>query len=466
VFEDQAFDLGVTILDSFHQVPLAGISPTWNIAGQLAASGTFTLLVFGVYTCRIELDTLNLAPNVYIIYINTSAPGIENSSYSLNLSITPQLQVRLVLGSFLTASRVLAGDPVSLEASLSYLNLTTLQGETVTFHVIARLRDGRVQSVALPAISDAQGMARINIVPDEAWASFEYYSTFESANPALQPSQTPSSQSIQVLNLMDNISFFFLDNMYYIIGVVAVIVVMGVIRRSSKMKKRRIWRADADKIRDVVKIQHLLVIMKNSGACVVNRSYSQMQLDGDLISGFLHAIAAFGKEVSGDRGAPKKTSGDAIVFDYQDFKILLQEGSQVRLALILNGPPTAGLTDRAKQFIAAFEGTYDMQNWRGNLDMFSGVDTFIEQAFEITLIYPLVVNPKKAKKDIKSGLGKALYEVGEAVQKEKQAFYLATLLNYAQAGRKESQDQVLGEIYQLKKKGFLTFYNPQATQGA
>jgi hypothetical protein len=136
------------------------------------------------------------------------------------------------------------------------------------------------------------------------------------------------------------------------------------------------------------------------------------------------------------------------------------------LALILKGPPTDDLKERAKQFTDTFESTYAMQDWRGNLDMFAGVDNFIEQAFEITLIYPLVVNPKKAKKDIKSGLGKALYEVGEAVQKEKQVFYLATLLNYAQAGRKESQNQVLGEIYLLKKGGFLTFYNPPAAHVA
>jgi len=466
VFEDQAFDLGVTILDSFHQVPLTSISMSWNIVGVPAAHGTFNHLISGVYTCRIELQPLNLPPNNYVMHINASAVGVENASYSLNLTITPQVAVRLVLTSLVSVTRVQAGDPLSLEASLSYLvNSTAIEGETVTFYIQAQLRGGGIQSLPLVAITDAQGKAKLNIFPGETWASFVYHASFESDDPALQPASTSSSQSIQVLNLQDNIVVFFLDNMYYMIGVVAAFIVIGVIRRSNSMKKRRIWRADADKIRDVVKIQHLMVIIKNSGACVVNRAYSQMQLDGDLISGFLTAIASFGKEVGGDRGVPSKASGEAIVFDYQNFKILLQEGSQVRLALILSGPPTAGLKDRAKRFVDRFEATYDLQNWRGNLDVFNGVDTYIEEAFEITLIYPLVVNPKKTKKDIKSGLGKALYEVGEAVQKEKQAFYLATLLTYAQAGRKESQDQVLGEIYQLKKQGFLTFYNPQAAQG-
>ncbi len=369
----------------------------------------------------------------------------------------------LTLTAGIGGDYVKAGSGGQVQVALKYAsNGSGVAGQPVS--VIVHLNAGGTET--FNGLTNAQGVASVGILFEDSWDTFTYEVRYTPSDPRFRPSAVPQSQSIPVYNDVEFMGYLLRTYWYIIVPAIVVILVGVIAKRGSDAKKKRVWKADASKIRDVVKIQHLMVIMKSSGACVVNRAYSQMQLDGDLISGFLHAIATFGKEVGGDRGAQKKSSGDAIVFDYQDFKILLQEGSQVRLALILNGPPTDGLKDRAKQFIAAFEGTYDLQNWRGNLDIFGNIDSIIENAFEITLIYPLVVNPKKTKKDIKSGLGKALYEVGEAVQKEKQAFYLATLLTYAQAGRKESQDQVLGEIYQLKKQGFLTFYNPQAVQGA
>ncbi len=400
--------------------------------------------------------------NYTILWHNGSDVMYARSPFSINRHATTLSIISGIEGEY-----KMAGSDIQVAVKLAYSgNGSGIPNRPVQVVLVIKLDTGASQTVTVNGLTNSQGIANVGIRFLSEWQSFTYSAVFASSDPAFKDSGWASTADIMVYTEIEVIGWAFTEYWYIIVPAIALILVGVIAKRTGDAKKKRIWKADASKIRDVVKIQHLMVIMKSSGACVVNRAYSQMQLDGDLISGFLHAIATFGKEVGGDRGAPKKTSGEGIVFDYQDFKILIQEGSQVRLALILNGPPTDGLKDRAKQFITAFEGSYDMQNWRGNLDIFSGIDSFIEQAFEITLIYPLVVNPKMDKKDIKTGLGKALYEVGEAVQKEKQAFYLATLLTFAQAGRKESQDQVLGEIYQLKKQGFLTFYNPPATQGA
>ncbi|MBN2151213.1 MAG: hypothetical protein JW839_07210, partial [Candidatus Lokiarchaeota archaeon] len=378
-------------------------------------------------------------------YTMTWTNGTDVMYYQDDFSIE-RFSTAILLTSGIDGDYAVAGSVVQVQLKLTYVsNGSGVAGQPVS--VVLRLDTGGDQT--FNGFTDDQGVASVGIRFDDSWGSFTYEVSYSPTDPRFRPSAVPASRTIPVYNDLEFIGYVLSSYWYIIVPAIAVILLGAIAKRGSDAKKKRIWKADADKIRDVVKIQHLMVIMKSSGACVVNRSYSPMQLDGDLISGFLTAIATFGKEVGGDRGVSKKASGDSIVFDYQDFKILLQEGSSVRLALILNGPPTDGLKDRAKQFITAFEGSYDLQNWRGNLDIFNSVDNFIEQAFEITLIYPLVVNPKRTKKEIKSGLGRALYEVGEAVQKEKQAFYLASLLTFAQAGRKESQDQVLGEIYQL-----------------
>ncbi|NMC05171.1 MAG: hypothetical protein GYA24_08170 [Candidatus Lokiarchaeota archaeon] len=395
-------------------------------------------------------------------YTMTWTNGTDIMYYQENFTIN-RYSTTLSLTSGIDGDYAVAGSVIEVQVKLVYsTNGSGVADQPVS--IVIRFNSGGTDIVF--GYTNAQGLASVPIRFDDSWDSFTYEVIFTPDDPRFMSSTIVPSASIPVYNDLEFIGYLLRSYWYIIVPAIAVILIGAIVKRGSDARKKRSWKADANRIRDVVKIQHLMVIMKSSGACLVNRSYSQMQLDGDLISGFLHAIATFGKEVGGDRGAPSKTAGgDAIVFDYQDFKILLQEGAQVRLALILNGPPTESLKDRARQFISTFEGTYDMQNWRGSLDIFNGVDSYIEQSFEITLIYPLVVNTKKLKKDIKSGLGKALYEVGQAVQKEKQAFYLATLVNFAQAGRKESQDQVLGEIYQLKKQGFLTLYNPQAQQG-
>jgi len=51
-------------------------------------------------------------------------------------------------------------------------------------------------------------------------------------------------------------------------------------------------------------------------------------------------------------------------------------------------------------------------------------------------------------------------EVAKVVQAEKQMFYISTLLSFAQAGRNINRDQLLAEIYRLKKSGVFTFYTP------
>nr|MDO8115896.1 hypothetical protein [Candidatus Sigynarchaeota archaeon] len=167
----------------------------------------------------------------------------------------------------------------------------------------------------------------------------------------------------------------------------------------------------------------------------------------------------FGKEIG-----PKSSNNvdEGITFDYQHFKILILDGAHVRLALILDTVPTETLRINGKAFLGYFESMYDVANWKGNLDIFTNVDNVIEQAFEITLVYPLVVNKDKDAKGLKSKLGRALHEVGMAVQEEKNVFYLATLVNYAKAGRKESEDHVLAEIYNLKKDGYFTFFSPDS----
>ena len=338
------------------------------------------------------------------------------------------------------------------------LNGSALENKTIIAEVTAIFRNGLPATYSYSAVTDNEGKVVFNLDIPAEWRSFTMTFAFQSDNPRIKSIETAPSDSIEVLNEVEFIGRVLLNNWLLLAIIATLIISIFAVKKQNDAKKRRKWAEDASIIHDVIKIKHLLAIMKQSGTCVVERSYSKEKLEADLVSGFLTAIASFGKEVGNKN--KKESVGEAIIFDYQDFKILMMDGRYSRVALILDGVPTESLKDRLQSFINLFESSYPLENWKGNVSIFKDIDNLIESAFKITLIYPLVISKEADPANIKSNLQKALFEVAEAVQQEKQAFYLSTLVAFAQAGRKESQSHVLSAIYQLKQANIFTFYTP------
>lgn len=382
--------------------------------------------------------------------VSIAFPGTEKvagASMNMTIDVHPKIQVSLAFTTPVETRQV---------AGVRFYNVRVtgeggmpLPGKTIVVSV---------PGYEVEATSNEDGIATVSLV----LAIGQVRITVSFPGEAEFAPSTMLSPEIRVLdefsNAMESLLALAMENALWLVIIAVVIVSASIARRQAAVKQRKAWRRDASKIVDIVKVRHVLVIAKDSGACIVNRSYAKPALDGDLISGFLQAITTFGKEI----GPKSSEARSSIVFDYQDFKILLQDGDKVRVALFLAGPPTDHLRANAARFVSLFETRYQMDAWSGNLRMFSDVDNILEEAFEITLIYPWVVNDRRDKSEIKTRLGRALVEVGQAVQREKQAFFLTSLVQFAQAGRRESQDQVLAEIYRLKKAGFFTFYSPDA----
>ena len=459
LFENRSIDFSASMYDPVHSTQLTDLEVNWTILEMPSINGTMDHLTFGVYQGNLDLGVISLAPGNYTLDVQVGTFNIAETNKSLLVNVLDTIPVSIFIIEEANI-QYRTGEQVEVIAGIIDSNGTNLSGFILEMAITADLREGGDEIVSLSAVTDATGKATFRFNAEISWKTFNYVINFNAEDPSYAPGTISSSLTNDV-SVMDDLEYYLsllVTYSPYIIGIIAFILIIAVVRKTNQAKRRKNWKKDADKIKDIIKIQHMLVIMKSSGACIVNRAYSSMQLDGDLISGFLQAITTFGKEVG---PAQKKKSSQGIIFDYQDFKILIQDGTYARLALILDGVPTESLKQKAGEFIKLFEQQYNLAKWRGNLEIFNAVDNLIEQVFEITLIYPLVVDNTKTIKDVKDGLQKALFEVGEAVQQEKGAFYLATLVNFAQAGRKESQDHVLSAIYNLKKNGFFTFYSPE-----
>ena len=391
---------------------------------------------------------------------NKTDIGFFQSSFGINRE-----GVTIVIPDTLSGHTIIVGTYVNLECRLAYArNGTGLSNVSLMFSVTAIKRDGTVQLMNYSTVSGSDGNATWNMQVPAAWKSFYFLVTFSSKNPRIRSLST-NPTSTTTIYTAEEYDLQMLVNDLPVLAIIAVLIIaIAAVNARVRAKRRVGWKREAEKVRDVLKIRHLLVIMKDSGTCLVDRAYSEMSIDADLVSGFLTAIASFGKEVSQDRNHPvtgsKSSKDEATVFDYQDFKILIIDGTRVRCALILSMAPTDNLKQNLLKFVQMFEKQYPLEGWNGNLTVFQGVDDLIEAAFDITLIYPLVINAAMKENTPSTKLAKALMEVAKVVQAEKQMFYISTLLSFAQAGRNINRDQLLAEIYRLKKSGVFTFYTP------
>ncbi len=239
---------------------------------------------------------------------------------------------------------------------------------------------------------------------------------------------------------------------YILIGVAAFIT-FAAIRHRKMSNLREHWAGEALILDDLIKISYIMIIHKEAGTTIYNKQIS-MELDSDLIGGFLTAISQFRSEIK--KPGEKSTEGKGFQMDYYDFKIIINDGSYVRVALILDGPPSEQLEINQKGFTQRFEARFSplIRDFSGDIRPFSETDAFVEEYFNISLLYPLQLATHWEVSKLEK-LERALLEVAQEMQKERKFFFIASLISYGIAGRKESKDQIISAIIDLKKRGLI-----------
>ncbi|MFX1315169.1 MAG: hypothetical protein ACFE9T_04850 [Promethearchaeota archaeon] len=257
------------------------------------------------------------------------------------------------------------------------------------------------------------------------------------------------------IRIVDDLMIF-LDNFikylpYIIIGLVAIGSIVA-LRYYKHAKSRKFWAEEAKILDDLLKISYIMIIHKEVGVSIYNRQISLEGIDSDLISGFLQAISQFRREIK--REIETKSKG--FEMDYYDFKIIINDGDYVRVALILDGSPSQKLKENQALFTEHFERRFRtlLKSFTGDISPFRETDDLIERYFNITLVYPLQLGKHYGVIKLK-GLEKILVEVAEQIQKERKFFFVSSLLNFGLAGRKASRNEIISAIISLKKKEIL-----------
>jgi len=297
-----------------------------------------------------------------------------------------------------------------------------------------------------------EGIATVNLEFSQTGESFSIKAIYNEEGIYV----STELQSINIRIVDDFILFMdtFLQLLPYMIAILAGLFIFVVVKRQKTHKLRRIWSKEAMVLDDLVNISYIVIIHKDVGVSIFNKQIALEGIDSDLISGFLQAISQFRQEFQ--KGAKKEQVSKGFEMDYYDFKIIITDGDYARVALVLDKSPSDQLKENQSSFTNEFEYKFRayLENFDGDITPYRETEPLIEKYFNLTLMYPLKLAPYRDVFKL-NALEKALIEVAEQIQKERKFFFVASLLSFGIAGRKESRDQIISTILSLKNKGIL-----------
>ncbi|MHA1732713.1 MAG: COG1470 family protein [Promethearchaeota archaeon] len=453
VYEGQNFEFSALLSDEFHGQSVAGATVTWSLStGGLTGSLTNVL---SVYSGSVDLASAQapIPAGNYTVTVTASKSNFATAVATISLNVLPKENTTLTLETSGLFDRMVENTVLVVRATLANQPGGGLSGKEVVFTFNMSSAQGG-QLVTKRAVSDANGVAEVQFQVPEGTQTLSVYAAYE-GEVSINGATSATSQVFTILSIEEVRREMFTKIAIYLAVAVAVLSLFLVVKRQRHAKKARVWVQNSQRLADSMKIQHVLVLYE--GTPIVSRSFGDTELDGSLIGGFLQALTSFGREITIKKSAPKsrdveQKQGTGYLFDYESFKVLMMDGRYVRVALILDSPPTDFIRSQLRAFVEAFETGYERQitEFSGRMADFEGVAEVIEKVFGIDLMFPHQLSAGIEKNKLPK-LQRAIYEIAEAISKERPCFFVASLLEYAIAGRKEPREQILSAIFDLRE---------------
>ncbi|NVM35030.1 MAG: hypothetical protein HWN81_05510 [Candidatus Lokiarchaeota archaeon] len=406
------------------------ISYIWDIFSTTKTPGIYSLKAYWIFS------------NDTHAFLALNTTEIIISKYSVNLEI---LNIDEYSKEYISGRKILIeGMIVNNETG------DTIEGETI----IAEIYDRNMDLITTKSdITNIDGLIQIEYALPNGYNSISILIVYNTTDTYYNQATSAQSIEIKLISQSEYYMDIFFNILPYIGALLGVSIASVVAVKYRKSKLRRFWAGEAMILDDLLKTSHIMIIHKDVGVSIYDKQIS-LDLDVDLISGFLQAISAFRSEIKKEK--EESIKGKGFEMDYYDFKIVITDGNYVRTALILDGIPSEKLKENQWAFTEHFEKRFegDLKDFTGDITSFRKADDLIERYFNISLVYPLQLGKHYEVIKIK-GLDKALLEVAEQIQKERKFFFISSLLNFALAGRKASRDEIISVIIDLKRKGLI-----------
>ncbi|MHA1472840.1 MAG: hypothetical protein ACTSQW_07070 [Promethearchaeota archaeon] len=224
-----------------------------------------------------------------------------------------------------------------------------------------------------------------------------------------------------------------------------------------KLERETIWK----KFLDVLNIKHILLMDKRSGLTLLNYAVSGVDIDANLLSGFIQANIMFSEssEVSNKNAIPS-IENQFYEFQYKMFNILLKDGDLIRVCVILDQKASSKLKNQVFQFLEVFELKFkeELINFRekGVYFDFQDMRNLIVDFFNVNLVFPMTLAqsiPPYELNKVKSNLvQKAIYNLAKEMLTKKSFFFINSMLNRLQRIADIEDKVILYELYQLLER--------------
>lgn len=161
---------------------------------------------------------------------------------------------------------------------------------------------------------------------------------------------------------------------------------------------------------DLMNIRQILFFHRKTGTTLVSYCFVEQETDSDLISGFITAISAFEKELTGLAGGLEELK-------YKFIRILIDLGELTSACLIVNGDytPSSRLRKNFQECHERFELEFraDLEKFDGYVKPYRNISHLLEDHFEVSLIDSHKLLPKKYYDNLAQFVELAPEQVGE-----------------------------------------------------
>ena len=354
---------------------------------QSTINSEITLNSEGQYSVDIQIPLMNIPLlNITVTFLGTSK--LEQAFILTSFDILPQLLTKITLLSTQTISE-LKGGILSFKIQLFSLpNNLSLEDQQVVFI----LKQNSIIKSNFTRVTDEEGIVELVLTIEEAGIyTLEYSYLGHSIFTSLMD-QTPIN--IEIKNPFE---YYILDHLPLILIIISLtsVFIIGSYKLIYIPYKRKKIKELVDirvKFTDLENLQHLFIINKENGLTLFSHSFSDKQIDENLISGFISAISSFGVELGG-RVHQNATKSDEVSelkeLSYNQFKIIIIEGGVIRIALLLLKSPSLSLKTNVKAFVSSFEKTHAdfLAKWHGALPNKEPILRLLEKFLFVHLIY-------------------------------------------------------------------------------
>ena len=412
---------------------------------------------YGYYYGIISLSKISLTGD-YQINIKVMRLNYENSTYSFNLTIQDKLNTKIEVIE--KPTEVIPGKSFDLIIKGSFYNGTDWEPMGGGFMIeVIQFEDG-VNTKNFTGKTDSMGIAEIQIYTERDTNKVNLTVNFlGSYNYKLDSlsidditiRDPKSSNSLLGIKIGDLIPIFIIIGVAAGVGFVSVGIYKGVIV-PKKHKRKQALKDIKMVFDDAINMEHLLVIYKESGVSLFSISMGSANIDSDLISGFISAVATFGEQINLHEALSEMKYGDKMV--------LLSDGDYIRVAIILNKKASKSLREKIKTFVKEFEDLYAdvLPKWKSSLTEFKNTRSLVDNIFNTSIILPHITKYKISDiKNMKNNISKTiLYEADSLLEEPgRDFFFIGKLLNRVREDTKKDFDEIFMGIRELRENGLL-----------